>query len=51
MQDAIDRVEELYAELNGETDYIKRALIYGKIGVATQSLISHAKHSLAAKKK
>lgn len=51
MQDAIDQVEKYYAELKLETDSVKRAFIYGKIGVATEQLVSHAKYALATAKK
>ena len=50
MQYAIDQVEKYYAELKLETDSVKRAFIYGKIEVATEDLISHAKYSLKNKK-
>jgi hypothetical protein len=51
MQNAIDQVEKYYAELKLETDSVKRAFIYGKIGVATEELVSHAKYSLSLKNK
>ena len=51
MQYAIDQVEELYAELAKETESAKRAFVYGKIRVATEELVSHAKYSLSLKNK
>jgi hypothetical protein len=52
MQDAIDRVEELYRQLRSEgLGSAKRMVIQGKIDTAVEQLVSHAKYHLANAKK